>query len=148
MNIRPTATAALLLFASSSLAGNTSDLIFSDDFEEASGSTFSVGGNISLGSNQFSALCCAFVNSDFCLLLQNNGGDDLEFADSESGPWPFQFSEAVTDGQPYNVTVARAPLVNPTNSSCTSGTQLSCSVDNGSGVIGGADVDNVQVTCN
>lgn len=65
------------------------------------------------------------------VMLQNNGGDDLS-ANANSS---FNFSTSVAEGSPYNVTV----LTQPT-------TQI-CSVTNGSGIMGAANVTNVGVTC-
>jgi hypothetical protein len=67
------------------------------------------------------------------LVLQNNGGDDLAIgADGE-----FSFPSPIASGAPYNVTVLTQP----------SGPSQSCTVANGSGTIGAADVTNVAVTC-
>jgi len=67
------------------------------------------------------------------LVLQNNGGDDLAVtADGE-----FSFPSPIASGAPYNVTVLTQP----------SGPSQSCTVANGSGTIGAADVTNVAVTC-
>jgi large repetitive protein len=67
------------------------------------------------------------------LLLRNNGGDDVTIGfDGEFG-----FATPIAAGSPYNVTVATQPG-NPT--------QI-CTVTNGSGTMGQADVTNVNVTC-
>ena len=67
------------------------------------------------------------------LVLQNNGGDDLAIsADGE-----FSFPSPIASGAPYNVTVLTQP----------SGPSQSCTVANGSGTIGAADVTDVAVTC-
>jgi large repetitive protein len=67
------------------------------------------------------------------LVLQNNGGDDLAIsADGE-----FSFPSPIASGAPYNVTVLTQP----------SGPSQSCTVANGSGTVGAADVTNVAVTC-
>jgi hypothetical protein len=83
-------------------------------------SDFTVGGNIDglAGSG---------------LVLQNNGGDDLQVTSGGS----FTFATAVPSGAPYNVTVA----VQPT------GPAQSCSVTNGSGVVGSGQVTSVQISC-
>ncbi|HKQ12026.1 MAG TPA: hypothetical protein VJT80_01245 [Steroidobacteraceae bacterium] len=67
------------------------------------------------------------------LVLQNNGGDDL--AIPANGP--FSFPSPIASGATYSVTVKTQP----------SGPSQSCSVANGSGTIGSADVANVAVTC-
>jgi environmental stress-induced protein Ves len=67
------------------------------------------------------------------LVLQNNGGDALPV----SANGAFAFPTPLASGAPYNVTVATQP----------SGPSQSCSVTNGSGTMGGADVTNVTVTC-
>lgn len=67
------------------------------------------------------------------LVLQNNGGDDVEV--SASGG--FTFPTRLASGAEYNVTV-RTPPSDP-NQACT--------VTNGRGTIGSADVGNVVVSC-
>src|SRR6266571_3316425 len=67
------------------------------------------------------------------VVLQNNGGDNL--AVSANGT--FTFSTAIASGAAYSVTV----LTQPTNPS------QSCTVTNGSGTVGSANVTNVAVSC-
>ncbi len=67
------------------------------------------------------------------VVLQNNGGDDLELFNNGS----FTFDTLLPDGAGYEVTVARQP-VSPLQE---------CTVSQGSGVISGADVDTVVVNC-
>ncbi len=67
------------------------------------------------------------------LVLQNNGGDDLAITANGT----FTFATSVPSGMAYGVTV----LAQPTSPSQT------CVVANASGVIGGANVTNVTVTC-
>ncbi|MGY6586707.1 MAG: hypothetical protein ACXIUB_00315 [Wenzhouxiangella sp.] len=67
------------------------------------------------------------------LVLQNAGADDLNLSANGS----FVFAQPVADGGPYAVTVLTQPG-NP-NQNCT--------VSNGSGVVSGADVDDVEVNC-
>ncbi|MCC5865050.1 MAG: hypothetical protein JJU31_08045 [Wenzhouxiangella sp.] len=67
------------------------------------------------------------------VVLQNNGADDL----SLDGNGVFTFSQAVADGSAYAVTVLSQP----------STPNQVCAVSNGSGVIAGADVDDVLVSC-
>jgi uncharacterized delta-60 repeat protein len=66
------------------------------------------------------------------LVLQNLGSNDLSPANGT-----FTFSIPFPDGIPYNVTVATQP---------TNPNQV-CSVTNGSGIVSGANVTNVQVIC-
>ena len=67
------------------------------------------------------------------LVLQNNGADDLLIiADG-----PFGFPMPYASGAAYNVTVKTPP----------SGPSQSCTVANGAGTIGSADVTDVTVTC-
>ena len=66
------------------------------------------------------------------LVLQNNGGDDLPI----TADGMFTFATALDDGSAYAVTVA----VQPT------GPDQLCTV-NGAGIVSGADVTNIQVTC-
>lgn len=65
------------------------------------------------------------------LVLQNNGGDDLEL--TEEGI--YSFSKELEDGEAYDVTVE----TNPDATFCT--------VENGSGEVDGADVINIDVHC-
>ena len=65
------------------------------------------------------------------VVLQDNGGDDLTV--SVNGP--FAFATKLAGGAAYAVTVKTNP------------SGQSCSVANGSGTIGSADVSNVAVTC-
>jgi hypothetical protein len=67
------------------------------------------------------------------LVLQSNGGDNLSIG-ADGG---FTFATAIPSGVPYNVTVA----VQPT------GPTQSCTVTNGSGVIGANNVTNIAVSC-
>jgi hypothetical protein len=68
---------------------------------------------------------------DGTLVLQNNAGDDL----SLTANGEFTFATAIEEGSDYNVTVATQPEG-----------QL-CSIENGAGTMGTADVTNVTVTC-
>ena len=63
--------------------------------------------------------------------MQDNGGDDL----SVSANGPFAFATKLASGAAYAVTVKTNP------------SGQSCSVANGSGTIGSADVSNVAVSC-
>jgi ELWxxDGT repeat protein len=63
--------------------------------------------------------------------LQNNSGNDLTLS-ANSG---FTFTTAVATGSNYSVTV----LTQPANQTCT--------VANGAGTVGGANVDDVTVIC-
>ncbi len=65
------------------------------------------------------------------VVLQDNGGDNL----SVSANGTFTFATAVVSGASYAVTV----LTNPSGQACT--------VSNGSGTIGSANVTNVAVSC-
>lgn len=67
------------------------------------------------------------------LVLQNNGGDDLAIPTNGE----FSFPSPIASGATYSVTVKTQP----------SGPSQSCSVANGTGTIGSADVTNVAVTC-
>jgi len=66
------------------------------------------------------------------VLIQNNGGDDLTL--SQNGA--FTFPTLVPDGSSYDVSVAEQP-----------GGQT-CVVVGGVGTVAGADVTDVQITCN
>nr|WP_225444688.1 DUF11 domain-containing protein [Pseudomarimonas arenosa] len=67
------------------------------------------------------------------VVLQNNGGDDLEIAANGS----FNFATPLDDGANYLVTVVRQPG-NPSQN---------CSVVGGSGSLAGSPVTNIQVDC-
>jgi hypothetical protein len=65
------------------------------------------------------------------VVLQNNGADNLPLASSGA----FTFSTPVAQGAPYNITVLTQPAIQ------------TCTVTNGSGTMGGANVTNVSVSC-
>lgn len=66
------------------------------------------------------------------LTIQNNGGDNLIIT-SNGG---FEFSTALNDGDPYDVTVVSSPA------------SVTCDVVSGStGTVSGADVTNVTISC-
>ena len=65
------------------------------------------------------------------VVLENNGGNSL----SVSANGTFTFSSLVAQGAPYAVTVQSDP------------SGQSCTVANGSGTVGSANVTNVSVTC-
>jgi len=65
------------------------------------------------------------------LVLQLNGGNNLGFSSSGT----FNFSAGIDQGGAYSVTVLTQP------------SGQTCSVHNGSGTIGTADISNVIVTC-
>jgi hypothetical protein len=67
------------------------------------------------------------------LILQNNGGDDLAIASNGS----FEFATRLATGGAYDVSILRQ---------ATKPTQT-CSVENGSGIIGDSTIMNVEVTC-
>ncbi|QOC23665.1 hypothetical protein IC757_05865 [Wenzhouxiangella sp. AB-CW3] len=67
------------------------------------------------------------------LVLQNNGGDDLDI--TQAGTFSFQFDTPVPDGFTYEVSVSQQP------------DGQSCTVSNGSGTVDGDDVNDVQVIC-
>lgn len=68
------------------------------------------------------------------VILQNNGGDDR--AVTANGD--FQFGNKVASGSAYKVTVKTHP---------TSPIAQECAVTNGSGTVGGGDVNNVTIAC-
>ncbi len=81
------------------------------------GPTYSVGGSVSGLSGT--------------VVLQDNGGDNL----SVSANGPFTFATQLVGGAAYSVTVKTNP------------SGQTCSVSNGSGTIGSANVTNVAVSC-
>ena len=82
-----------------------------------SGTTYSVGGTVSGLSGT--------------VVLQDNGGDNL----SVTASGPFTFATALASGAAYSVTVK----TNPSGQTCT--------VSNGSGTVGSANVTSVAVSC-
>ncbi len=72
------------------------------------------------------------VGSGF--VLQLNGGDNFNV--TGTGNIPFTFSQPVTPGSTYTVTVSQAP----------SGPTQACFVTNGTGTVSG-NVTNIQVSC-
>ena len=84
---------------------------------EAGGGTYSIGGTVSGLSGT--------------VVLENNGGDSL----SLSANGTFTFDSLVAQGAPYDVTVQTDP------------SGQTCTVANGSGTVGSANVTNVSVTC-
>jgi large repetitive protein len=69
------------------------------------------------------------------LVLQNNGDDSSNLAVASSGP--FKFTTSLPSGSPYNVVVLTQP---------NSPTQV-CIANNGVGIVSGADVTTVDVSC-
>ena len=65
------------------------------------------------------------------VVLQDNGTDNLTLSSNGS----FTFATSVAQGSPYNVTVLTQPTIQ------------TCTVTNGSGTMGGANVTNVSVSC-
>lgn len=65
------------------------------------------------------------------VVLQNNGADDQTITTDGS----YTFSAPVAQGAPYSVTVLTQPVTQ------------TCTVSNGSGTMGGANVTNVNVSC-
>ena len=80
-------------------------------------STYSIGGTVSGLSGT--------------VVLQDNGGDDL----TVSANGAFAFATKLATGTPYNVTVKTNP------------SGQTCSVTNGSGIVGTANVTSITVTC-
>ena len=67
------------------------------------------------------------------LVLQNNGSDNKSIGTDG----PFTFTTAIASGAAYNVTAFAQP----------SGPDQTCTVGNGSGTVGGANVTTVSVAC-
>jgi len=65
--------------------------------------------------------------------LQNNGGDDRDITSNGT----FAFGASMLSGSAYHVTVKTQPSV----------PSQTCTVTNGSGTVGGANITNVTVTC-
>lgn len=86
--------------------------------------------NISIGKNEYT-IGGAVSGLSGAVVLQNNGADN-ETVSSDGG---FTFSTAIAEGSPYAVAV----FTQPTGQTCT--------VANGSGTVGAANVTNVAVNC-
>ncbi len=80
--------------------------------------TYGIGGSVSGLSNTG-------------LVLQNNGGDNLTISFGNL----FTFATTLANGSTYNVSVANHP------------TNQTCSVANGAGIVSGAHVTDVTITC-
>jgi hypothetical protein len=65
------------------------------------------------------------------MVLQDNGGDNLSVTANGS----FTFNSKLASGTPYNVTVQTAPA------------SQNCSISNGAGTVGTADVSNIAISC-
>jgi hypothetical protein len=103
------------------------------------------GGTGTVGSGNVSTVSISCVTSTFTvgvtvtglagtgLVLQNNGADNLSITGNAS----FTFATPVLSGAAYAVTVSTPPSTPSQN----------CTVANGSGTVGGANVTNVTVTC-
>jgi hypothetical protein len=88
------------------------------------------GGNIASGGPSYT-IGGTVSGLSGTLVLNDNGGDALSL--TASGP--FTFATPVQSGSSYNVTVASVPA------------GQTCSVANGSGTVGSANVTTVAVTC-
>lgn len=86
--------------------------------------------NISIGKNEYT-IGGAVSGLSGTVVLQNNGTDN----EAVSSDGAFTFSTAIAEGSPYAVTV----FTQPTGQTCT--------VTNGSGTVGTANITNVAVTC-
>ena len=73
------------------------------------------------------------------LMLQNNGGDDLTL-NANGG---FTFATALNNNQPYAVTILNQPVPGAIDCFVTGGSAL----NNGTGVIAGANITNIEVNC-
>lgn len=95
-------------------SGNVTDIVVTCETRD-----FSVGGRVThlrgLGG----------------LVIQNNGGDDLQIA----AEGRFTFPTRLPSGASYNVTISRQPLL------------ARCEVRKGSGTIRDTNIDNVEVRC-
>lgn len=65
------------------------------------------------------------------LILQNNGGDNIPLDTNGL----FTFATPATEGTPYNITVYQQPV------------GQTCSITNGSGILGGSNITNISVNC-
>jgi trimeric autotransporter adhesin len=82
--------------------------------------SFSIGGTIS-----------GITGAAGIVLLQNNGADNLQLNNDGA----FTFATPVPSGSTFNVTIAAQP------------NDRTCSIQNGTGVVGNANVTNVAVNC-
>jgi len=86
--------------------------------------------NINVGTNEYT-IGGTVSGLSGSVVLQNNGADN----DTVSSDGGFTFSTAIAEGSPYAVTVSTQP------------TGQTCTVTNGSGTVGSANVTSVSVTC-
>src|SRR6185437_2155235 len=89
-----------------------------------------VGGSASSGGGPYS-VGGTVSGLTGTVVLENNGGNDL----SVSTNGPFTFSSPLSQGSSYAVTVATQP------------NGQTCTVANGTGAVGSANVTNVAITC-
>ncbi len=101
-------------------AANVTNGVASSHMVTITDNDFSIGGSIS-GINGL----------NLGLVLQNNGIDDYEV----NAGGPFTFFSGLNDGSDYNVSIKSNPL------------DQICAVNNSSGTINSASVDNVVITC-
>lgn len=89
--------------------------------------------NISCATNAYAIGVTVSGLSGTGLVLRNNGADDLAISNNGS----FTFATAVSSGKTYNVSVFAQPSA-PTQA---------CTVSNGTGTVGSANIANIAVTC-
>jgi hypothetical protein len=82
--------------------------------------TYTIGGTVS------------FVTAGQTLVIQNNLGDNLTLTNADT---TFVFATPIADGSPYAVTELTPPAAG------------SCTIDNATGTVSGANVIDVNITC-
>ena len=118
--VRRALAVAVLAAASALLSACGGSGLMNDVASAITGNTYTVGGTVSSLKGQG-------------LMLEDNGGDGL----AVSGNGTFTFKTALHSGAAYAITVGVQPG-NPAQS---------CSVTNGTGTVGQANVTNVTVAC-
>ena len=116
---------------SSGTGGSTSSGTGGSTSSGTGGSTSSGTGGGSPGPHTVGGVVGGLFGSG--MVLQNNGSDDLPIA----ADGPFTFPTVSNTSDPYLVTVASQPTA----------PDQDCSVQDGQGVVGNNDVQNVLVTC-
>ena len=89
--------------------------------------------NVTCTTNQYLISTTVVGLNGDGLILQNNGLDDLTVISDGS----YSFTSSLADGSVYEVSI----LAQPENLSQT------CVVNNGSGTLSGADINNIQIDC-
>ena len=83
-----------------------------------------------VGTITITVTVSGMINSDR-MVLQNNGGDDLEVDDNGS----YTFSNKLASGDSYNISISEMP------------SHHNCEVENGTGTVSNSNIDDVEIVC-